>query len=439
MSVPTTPAAGPRRAAVAFIFVTVLLDVIGMGIVIPVLPKLVEQFMHGDTASAARVYGLFATVWALAQFVCAPILGSLSDRFGRRRVILLSCLGLGLDYMFMALAPSLGWLFVGRILSGITAASFPTALAYIADVTPPEKRAQSFGIMGAAFGSGFILGPAIGGLLGSFSPRMPFWVAGVLAVLNALYGLFVLPESLDPAHRRKFDWRRANPVGALAALRTHGGLLPLSGVYFLYMLAHMSLQAIFVLYTGHRYGWDTRTVGMSLAVIGVGAIVVQGVLIRPMLKRFGERRMLLTGLTCAATGMALYGWAPSGAWMFASIPVMALMFFTGPPLQGLMSRRIGPRDQGLLQGVNSSLMGIGGILGPPIFSQIFAAFLNPRHGFALPGAPYFAASLVVLCALSLAAWATRADVHIPPPAVETPADAVEKAATELTEESRLME
>jgi DHA1 family tetracycline resistance protein-like MFS transporter len=431
--------AGPRRAAVAFIFITVLLDVIGMGMVIPVLPKLVEHFMHGDTAAAARLYGLFATVWALMQLIAAPILGSLSDRYGRRRVILLSCFGLGLDYLFMALAPSVGWLFVGRVISGITAASFPTALAYIADVTPPEKRAQSFGIMGAAFGSGFILGPAIGGMLGAISPRLPFWAAGGMAVLNALYGYFVLPESLDPAHRRPFDWKRANPVGSLAALRTKAGLLPLSSVYFLYMLAHMSLQTIFVLYTGHRYGWDTRTVGLSLAVVGVGAIVVQGMAIAPMVRRFGERRMLLTGIVCAATGMCLYGLAPTGAWFFAAIPIQTLMFFTGPPLQGLMSRRVGRNEQGLLQGVNSSLMGIAGILGPPIFTQVFAMFLRPRQGLALPGAPYFLGTVVMLGALTVAERATRGERTAPSATAPPPEAAAELSATALMDESRTLE
>ncbi len=400
---------GPRRAAVAFIFVTVLLDVIGIGIVIPVLPRLVEEFMGGNTASAARIYGLFATVWALMQFVCAPILGSLSDRYGRRRVILTSCLGLGLDYMFMALAPSVGWLFVGRTISGITAASFPTALAYIADVTPPEKRAASFGVMGAAFGSGFILGPAIGGLLGGWSPRLPFWTAGGIAVLNALYGLFVLPESLAPEHRRAFDWRRANPLGSLLALRARRGLLPLSAVYLLFIFAHVSLQSVFVLYTGHRYGWMPGTVGLSLAVVGVGAILVQGMLMAPAVARFGERRMLLTGLLFGSIGTICYGLAPSGGWLFASIPVATLMFFTGPPLQGLMSRRVGHGEQGLLQGVNSSLLGIAGILGPPLFTQVFAAFLEPRLGLSLPGAPYFLGAAFMLGALAVAERATRQD------------------------------
>ena len=395
-------AAGPRPAAVAFIFVTVLIDVLAIGLIIPVLPRLVEQFMGGDTARAAAVFGVFGTAWALMQFLFSPILGSLSDRFGRRSVILLSCLGLGLDYVFMALAPSLGWLFLGRIISGITAASFSTALAYISDVTPPEKRAASFGLMGAAFGLGFVLGPAVGGLLGGLSPRAPFWVSAVLALLNVLYGWFVLPESLPREHRRAFDWKRANPVGALAVLGTRKGLIGLVGIYGLYMLAHQALQSTFVLYTEHRYHWDAKTVGLMLAAVGACTIVVQGALVRVAVARMGERRTLLLGLTGGTLGFLAYALAGTGAALMASVPVFGLMFFTGPPLQGLMARKVQPNEYGLLQGANASIMGIAGVIGPVLFTQVFAFFLQPHRGLYVPGAPFFLGGALMATAFMLA-------------------------------------
>lgn len=398
----TPPATAPRRATVAFIFVTVLVDVLAIGLIIPVLPRLVQQFMGGDTARAASMFGVFGTTWALMQFLCSPILGSLSDRFGRRPVILLSCLGLGLDYVFMALAPSLGWLFVGRVISGITAASFSTALAYISDVTPPEKRAASFGMMGAAFGLGFVLGPAVGGLLGGLSPRAPFWASAVLALLNALYGLFVLPESLPHEHRRAFDWRRANPVGALSLLARRKGLIGMVSVYGIYMLAHQALQSTFVLYTAHRYGWDARTVGLMLAGVGASTILVQGVLVRVAVRHMGERRTLLLGLTGGALGFAAYALAGTGAALMASVPVFGVMFFTGPPLQGLMARRVQPNEYGLLQGANASIMGITGIVGPLLFTQVFAFFLRPHRGVSVPGAPFFLGAALMAGAFAVA-------------------------------------
>ena len=280
----------PRRAALVFIFITVLLDILALGIIIPVLPKLVENFLGGNTAAAAEMYGLFGTVWALMQFVFSPVLGALSDRFGRRPVILISCFGLGFDYILMALAPTLIWLFVGRVISGITAASIPTAGAYITDVTPAEKRAAGFGILGAAFGIGFVLGPALGGVLGGINPRLPFWVAAGMSLLNAMYGLFVLPESHSPERRASFLWSRANPVGSLTLLRSHPELLGLATVNFLYYLAHEVLPSTFVLYAGYRYNWDERAVGLTLAVVGVCTGIVQAGLIKPIVARFGERR-----------------------------------------------------------------------------------------------------------------------------------------------------
>lgn len=398
---PPVPAAR-RPAAVAFIFVTVVLDVLALGIIIPVLPRLVEDFLGGDTGRAAEIYGLFGSVWALMQFVCSPMLGALSDRFGRRPVILLSNFGLGLDYIFMALASSLSWLFVGRIISGITGASFTTAGAYIADVTPPDKRAGSYGLIGAAWGLGFVLGPALGGLLGDLDPRLPFWVAAGMTLLNAMYGLFVLPESLPSTLRRRFDWRRANPLGSLKLLRSHHELLGLASVNFLYFLAHQVLPSVFVLYAGHRYGWDAKAVGLTLAGVGICNIAIQAGLVKPAMRRLGERRLVLTGLFFGAAGFAVYGLASSGTTFLMAVPVFALIGFYGPAAQQIMTRRVGPSEQGELQGANSSVMGIAGLLGPGLFTLTFAWFIRPTTPWNIPGAPFLLAALLMVVAFGVA-------------------------------------
>ena len=315
----------PRGGAVVFIFITILLDMFALGLIMPVLPKLVESFVENDTASAARIFGLFGTAWALMQFFFSPILGGLSDRFGRRPVVLLSNLGLALDYVLMALAPSLIWLFIGRVISGITSASISTAFAYIADVTPPERRAAVFGKVGVAFGAGFILGPALGGLLGGMDPRLPFWVAAGLSFANTLYGLLILPESLPKERRSPFRWRSANPVGALKLLRSNKVLAGLSVVTFIGQVAHVVLPSTFVLYATYRYGWDQKTVGLTLAMVGICAMAVQGAAIGPIVTRFGERRALLFGLCCGAVGFLIFGAAPTGPLFWLGIPVMALM------------------------------------------------------------------------------------------------------------------
>jgi MFS transporter, DHA1 family, tetracycline resistance protein len=396
-----------RRAALAFIFVTVVLDVLALGITIPVLPKLVEGFLGGDTPRAAELFGVFGTVWALMQFFFAPILGALSDRFGRRRVLLISCFGLGLDYIFMALAPSLGWLFVGRVISGITAASFTTAAAYIADVTPPEKRAAGFGMVGAAWGLGFVLGPALGGVLGGYGLRLPFWFAAALALLSAMYGLFVLPESLPLERRRAFSWSRANPMASLALLRSHPELIGLATVNFLYYVAHNVLPSVFVLYTSYRYGWSERTVGLTLAGAGLCSVVVQAGLVRHAVARFGERRTLMAGLVFGAIGFLNYAFAPTAAIFWLGMPVFALMGLFGPSSQGLMSRRVGPSDQGMLQGANSCLTGITGLIGPGLFTMTFATFIGSRSGWHFPGAPFALAAILLIAALGVARRVTR--------------------------------
>ena len=398
---------GRQPAAVAFILVTILLDIMALGMVIPVLPTLVVGFLGGDAAGAATVYGVFGTVWALMQFLCSPLLGALSDRFGRRPVILLSNLGLGLDYILMALAPSLAWLLVGRVISGITAASIGTAGAYVADITPLAQRAARFGLLGSAFGLGFVLGPALGGLLGSYGPRLPFWVAAGFSLANALYGLLVLPESLPPERRARFTWRRATPLGPLRLLRAQPGLLGLAGVSVLYSLAHEVLPSVFVLYATYRYGWGEAMTGLTLAAVGVGAMLVQGGLVKTFVARLGERATLLVGLACGAAGMAIYGLAPTGAWFWAGIPVMALWGLASPATQSLMSGRVGADQQGQLQGALSALRGLTGLVGPALFTLTFAAAIAAEHSWHLPGAPFLLAASLLLGAVAVARAATR--------------------------------
>jgi MFS transporter, DHA1 family, tetracycline resistance protein len=395
------PSVAPRQAALVFIFITVALDVLAMGIVIPVLPGLVAGFVGWDTVRAAEIYGVFGTIWALMQFIFSPVLGALSDRFGRRPVILLSNVGLGLDYILMALAPTLGWLFVGRLISGITSASIPAAYAYVADVTPPEKRAGSFGMVGAAFGLGFVLGPALGGILGGIDPRLPFWAAGALSLANACYGFFVLPESLPQERRALFRWAKANPVGSLTLLRSHQGLLGLSSIHFLGSLAHEVFPSVFVLYAGYRYGWDERTVGLTLASAGVFSAIVQGGLVRSFVRRFGERTTLFIGLVFGVSGFLIYGLAGSGAIFWIGIPVTSLWGLSGAATQGLMSRRVPSGEQGQLQGANGSLRGIAGLIGPGLFTFTFALFIA-RNEWHLPGAPFLLAGALLVLALFVA-------------------------------------
>lgn len=398
----THAAPAPRQAALIFIFITVALDVLAIGLIIPVLPALVGSFFPGDSVSAAEMYGWFGTVFALMQFVASPVLGALSDRFGRRPVILGSNLGLGIDYLVMAMAQSLPLLFIGRIVSGITSASISTASAYIADVTTPEKRAASFGLIGAAFSLGFVIGPAVGGILGSVDPRLPFWVAAGLSLLNFAYGWLVLPESLPPARRRPFEWRRANPLGSLLWLKAHPQVFGLSGVVFLSQFAHVVFPAVFVLYASHRYGWDERTVGFTLAAVGICGAIVQGGLIRRVVPWLGERRALLAGLGCGVLGFLWYGLAPSGHWFWLGIPVMALWGLAGPSTQSLMTRQIDATEQGRLQGAVVGLAALTGIVGPYVYTHVYAASIAPERSWELPGAAFYLAALVLATAFLLA-------------------------------------
>jgi MFS transporter, DHA1 family, tetracycline resistance protein len=403
MSETAVEATAPGGAAAAFIFVTILLDMLALGIVIPILPKLIESFVANDTASAARIFGLFGTAWALMQFVFSPLLGGLSDRFGRRPVILLSNFGLAADYVLMALAPSLAWLFLGRVISGITSASISTAFAYIADTTAADKRAAVFGKIGVAFGAGFILGPALGGLAGDFSPRLPFWVAAVLSLVNGLYGLLILPESLPKERRAPFRWKSANPIGMLPLLRSSRALAGLQVANFFSQLAHVVLPSTSVLYLSYRYGWDVRTVGLTLAIVGVCSMVVQGGAIGPIVKRLGERSALLLGLVFGVAGFLIYGLAPTGQWFWLGIPVMALWGVSGAATQALMTQMVAPDQQGQLQGATASVQSLSQLVGPFLFTLTFAYFISDTAPLKLPGAPFLLAAVLLVLAMLVAA------------------------------------
>jgi DHA1 family tetracycline resistance protein-like MFS transporter len=404
------PRAQSGRAAIAFIFITVLLDIMALGMVAPVLPKLVTEFLQQNTTWAAVTYGLFNAAFALLQFLFSPVVGSLSDRFGRRPLILASNLGLGLSYALMAWAPSLGLLFVGRAISGITGASFGTASAYIADSTPIEKRAGAFGMLGAAFGLGFILGPAIGGYLGEYSSRLPLWVAGGFSLANAVYGFFVLPESLPKTLRTTFHWRRANPLGALKLLRRHPDLLALAAILFLSTLAQVSLPSTVTLYAMFRYHWTPHSVGVTLALVGVAMVIVQAGVVGRVVKRFGNRMTLISGLCFGAAGLFYAGIAPSGSIFLWGIPIIALWSIFGAACQTLMSHHVTASEQGQLQGANASLTGIAELIGPLIFPFTFAYFVSPGHSIAASGAPFVLAGGLLAATAVFAFFATRGEV-----------------------------
>jgi len=389
-----------RPAAVIFVLVTVTLDMLAVGLIVPVLPKLILDFLGGDMKSAADWNGVFGTVFAAMQFFFSPMLGVLSDRFGRRPVILLSNLGLGLDYIVMALAPTLSWLFVGRVISGITSSSIPTAMAYIADVTPKEKRAGAFGMIGVAFGVGFVLGPLVGGLLGEVSNRLPFWVAGAFSLANWAWGYFFVPESLAQDRRKEFTLRRANPLGSLVLLRSHHELWRLATIQFLAYVAH-NIFSIWALYAIYRYTWSQGMIGFSLAVVGVCTAAISGGVTGKMVKRFGERRTLYIGQFFGAFGMFIAGLARSGAIYLASIPVISLWNISMPAAQGMMTRRVSEREQGELQGAIGSVRSLAFVIGPGLFSWTFAWFINPRHALHFPGAAFFLAAILLFTACLL--------------------------------------
>lgn len=396
----TATAAPARRAALIFVFFTVLIDVLAFGLIIPVLPNLIMHVGGFDFGRAAIVSGWFSMAFSAIQFLAAPVLGALSDRFGRRRVILISCFGLAVDFAFMALAQTLPMFFIGRVVSALTSASFSTANAYLADVTPPEKRAAAFGLLGAAFGVGFVIGPALGGLLGGIDLRLPFWIASGLAMLNFLYGLLVLPESLPPEKRSpRFDLRRANPVGALLLLRHYRSVLGLLGVVLLSQFAHFVLPSVFVLYGGYRYGWNPQQVGLVLAGVGVCNVLVQALLIRRLVPKIGERRAALIGFACGLLGFAWLGLAPSGLLTLPAFPLMALWGLAGPSVQAIITRQVHADEQGRLQGAVASMNSLAGIAAPLLFTHLFAFGIAAHGPLHLPGAPFLLAALLLGAAL----------------------------------------
>lgn len=392
-----------RRASVAFVIAVVYVDMLGIGLAFPVLPKLVEQLLRGDISRAAYVVGLLSSAYALMQFLLSPALGALSDRYGRRPVILLGLLGMGANYFLLAFAPTLLWLAVARLISGATGATYSTATAYLADVTPPEKRAANFGLIGAAFGVGFITGPVIGGLLGAVDIRLPFLAAGVLALANVALGWFILPESLDSANRRPFSFARANPVGALKEMSRYKSVLGLIVIYLLAMFANRVAEMTWVLFASYRFHWGPTETGFSLAMVGVMFVVGQGVMPRFLVPRLGERRALILGLGVSVIMLVLYGTVPQG-WMI--YPVMAFGVFGwvmgAPAAMSLMSRNVAANEQGLLQGALASVMGLTSIVGPPIWTGLFGFFISPAAPVIIPGAAFFAAAGVFAVAFVLA-------------------------------------
>jgi MFS transporter, DHA1 family, tetracycline resistance protein len=390
------------RAAFAFIFITVMLDMISFGIIIPVFPQLILQLQGGNMAGAAATFGIFGTAFALMQFIFAPVQGALADRFGRRPVILLSNLGLGLDYVVMALAPSIPILFIGRLVSGVTSASFSISGAYVADVTSPERRAERFGLLGVAFGIGFIVGPAIGGLLGAIDIRAPFWAAAVLSVANFLYGLFILPESLPKEKRGPFRLRAANPIGAMKFLASRPVLTALGLMGLFSFLGHDAVPNTFVLYSTHRFDFDASAVGISLAIVGVTTLVVQGLLVGRAVKRYGEYRTLMIGLGVGIVAELLLGLAPTVALFLLALPIFSFFGLTGGPFQAIASREVGPSEQGQLQGALASLRSLVTLVSPGLYTGIFALFVGPLASLGLPGAPFIlSAVLLTLAAVIL--------------------------------------
>ena len=397
-----------RKAAIGFIFITLLIDVTGLGLIIPVVPKLIEDLLHTTNISkVALIGGLLTFSYAIMQFLFAPVLGNLSDKYGRRPVLLFSLLGFGLDYILLAFAPSIGWLFVGRIIAGITGASMTTASAYIADISTPETRAQNFGMIGAAFGLGFIVGPMIGGLLGEMGPRIPFLVAAGLALLNAAYGYFVLPESLDASNRRAFEWKRANPISSLKNLSRFPAVAGLIISFFLIYVASHAVQSNWSYFNIEKFKWSPKMIGISLAVVGVLVSLVQGVLVRFVNPKIGNEKSVYLGLGLYTIGLVLFGLASQSWMMFAFLVPYCLGGISGPGLQAIISGSVPSNEQGELQGSLTSVISITSIVGPLVMSNLFAFFTGPIAPFYFPGAPFMLAALLMLLSCFFAYKALR--------------------------------
>jgi DHA1 family tetracycline resistance protein-like MFS transporter len=408
------PAKLKPQAALSFIFITILIDVIGFGIIIPVMPTLIETLIHGTVSQASLYAGLMLLAYSAMQFLFSPVIGNLSDKYGRRPILLTSLLGFGVDYLFLAFAPSIGWLFVGRVIAGITGASFTTASAYIADVSPPEKRAQNFGLIGVAFGIGFIIGPLIGGVLGEWNIRYPFFAAAGLALLNAAYGFFILPESLSMDHRRPFEWRRANPVGSLLQLKKYPSIIGLAVSLFLIYFAAQSVQSVWTFYTMLKFNWSKFLEGCSLAFIGTMIAMVQGGLIRITLPKFGIERSIWMGLLLYSLGLILFAFATESWMMFLFMVPYALGGIAGPALQGLMSNQVPANEQGELQGGLTSLMSLSSVFGPWTMTTLFYYFTNFKDKRYLPGAPFILGALLMLIAALLAIRSFKKTKHLRP-------------------------
>ena len=397
-----------RKAAIGFIFITLLIDVTGLGLIIPVVPKLIEDLLHTTNISKVALFGgLLSFSYAIMQFLFAPVLGNLSDKYGRRPVLLFSLLGFGLDYILLAFAPSIGWLFVGRIIAGITGASMTTASAYIADISTPETRAQNFGMIGAAFGLGFIVGPMIGGLLGEMGPRIPFLVAAGLALLNAAYGYFVLPESLDASNRRAFDWRRANPISSLKNLSRFPAVSGLIVSFFLIYVASHAVQSNWSYFNIEKFKWSPKMIGISLAVVGVLVSLVQGVLVRFVNPKIGNEKSVYVGLGLYTIGLVLFGLAAQSWMMFVFLIPYCLGGISGPGLQAIISGSVPANEQGELQGSLTSIISITSIVGPLVMSNLFAFFTGPIKPFYFPGAPFMLAAVLMLLSCFFAYKALR--------------------------------
>jgi DHA1 family tetracycline resistance protein-like MFS transporter len=390
------------QAALGFIFVTLFIDVLGFGIIIPVLPQLIQHLIHGSISEAAPYAGLLALAYASTQFLFSPLIGNLSDKFGRRPVLLSSLLGFGIDYLFLAFAPSIGWLFVGRVIAGITGASFTTASAYIADISTPEKRAANFGLVGVAFGLGFIIGPVIGGILGSYNTQYPFLAAAAFALLNATYGFFILPESLPVENRRPFSWLRANPIGSLVQLSKYKAVIGLAVSLFLVYFAVQSVQSVWTFYTIEKFHWTNAWVGYSLGFVGLMVAIVQGGLIRIIIPKIGQERSIWIGLLLYSFGLVLFAIASKGWMMFAFLVPYCLGGIAGPALQGYMSNSVPANEQGELQGGLTSLVSLSTIFGPILMTWAFAYFTKPGAPFQFPGAPFAIGAVLMLLSALLA-------------------------------------
>lgn len=401
--------AAKRTPALGFIFVTLLIDVIGLGIIIPVMPKLISELTGDSISDASRDGGWLLFAYAAMQFVCAPVIGGLSDRYGRRPVLLASLFGFGIDYLFLAFAPTLAWLYVGRVIAGIMGASFTTGAAYIADISTPEKRAQNFGLLGAAFGLGFIVGPVLGGLLGQFGTRVPFMAAAGFSLLNWLYGYFILPESLQPENRRDFQWSRANPVGSLINLKRYPVIYGLIVSLALLFVASHAVQSNWSFFVIEKFGWTEAQIGYSLGAVGLLSAVVQGYLIRFILPKLGQKRGVYVGLLLYTVGFVLYAFATEGWMMYVFMVPYILGSIAGPSLQGIISTQVAPNEQGEMQGALTSLQSLTSIIGPPLMTNLFSAFTGPNAPMYMPGAPMLMAGVLTLISTFLARRSLKKD------------------------------